>query len=251
VINVGNTSLFAGVFNAETLVAQFRVPMAGLKAGSPLSPGLFSRVRGRIDRAVICSVVPKLTDKVSQLVVRVFGVEPGRLVPEAPHGLKIAYREPGRLGADRIAAALGVQKLFPRKNVMVVDCGTATTITAIHAGGIVLGGAIFPGAALWPAMLQARTAQLPALKLRRPKVALGRSPEAGILSGNFHGHVGAIRELTRKIGAEAFGRGSVIVIGTGGHVRFFAEENIFDHVLPALVLVGLNEFAARMAAHGL
>jgi type III pantothenate kinase len=108
-----------------------------------------------------------------------------------------------------------------------------------------LGGAILPGLSLWSEMLSTRTAQLPSVSPRRPATALGRTTEAGIVSGIFHGHAGAIRELVQRIRREAFGRKDVVVVGTGGNARRFSQEKIFDVVVSDLVLHGLRDFAAR------
>ena len=82
--------------------------------------------------------------------------------------------------------------------------------------------------------------------MRRPARALGRSPEEAIASGVFYGHVGAIRETIDRVRREAFGRSHCVVIGTGGGVRLFASEGLFDVIEPALVLLGLAAFARRI-----
>jgi type III pantothenate kinase len=251
VLNLGNTSLFGGVFGGEKLQKSFRTSL-----GTAVKPDAFARfiaaqVRGGIDHAALCSVVPALTPKTVALVRRQFGVPPHVLTVDSPHGLKIGYRDPRQLGTDRLAAALGARKLFPRRNVVVIDCGTATTVTALHRDGTVLGGAILPGLALWPAMLASRTAQLPEVPPARPRVALGRSTKENLQSGIFHGHAGAIRDLVRRIRAEAFGRAGVVVVGTGGHAAKFSDEAIFDELQPALVLIGLHAFSTRLAVQRL
>lgn len=243
VLNVGNTSLFGGVFAAGKLQSQFRAPVRAATTARG-----FARIvsaRGGFECVAIGSVVPALTPKMARLVRRRFGVVPRVLTFDAPHGLKIGYRRPRELGTDRLAAALGARKIFPRRHAIVVDCGTATTVTALDRNGTLRGGAILPGLALWPAMLAARTAQLPEIKLRRPRAALGRATEENLQSGIFYGHAGAIRALIQKIGAEAFGRSAAaaVVIGTGGHAEIFSAEKIFDRIVPELVLVGLDVFA--------
>jgi type III pantothenate kinase len=247
VLSIGNTSLLGGVFSGEKRRQSFRVPVgAATKAGV-----VAAKVRGGVDRVAVCSVVPALTPKIVARVRRRFAVEPQVLTAGRAHGLKIGYRRPRELGTDRIAAALGARKLFPGRNLIVVDCGTATTVTALRRDGTLLGGAIFPGLALWPAMLASRTAQLPEVPLGRPQAALGRSTREALQSGFFHGHAGAIRELARRIRVEAFGRAKVVVVGTGGNAARFSAEGIFDEVEPELVLVGLNHFSALATARRL
>lgn len=67
------------------------------------------------------------------------------MLPVAPHdfrstpqlaGVRNGYREPGQLGADRFAAAIGAHALAPGQAVIVANCGTATTIDAVTADGV-------------------------------------------------------------------------------------------------------------------
>jgi type III pantothenate kinase len=238
-LDLGNSTLFGGVFSGGRLVGRFRLPVAGAAKAGGFDRLLAAQVRGRIDAAVLCSVVPALTLRIERGVRSAWGVTPLRFTAGGPHGLRIGYRNPKKIGTDRLAAALGARAGFPRENVVVVDCGTATTITALSRAGVVLGGAILPGISLWPEMLAARTAQLPLIAPHRPRSALGRSTEEGLHSGIFHGHAGAIRELVGRIRAEAFGRASAVVVGTGGRAAEFARENLFTELKPDLVLQGL------------
>jgi len=243
-IAIGNSSLFAGVFEADSLAWSLRAP-AGADPGGFVRR-LRVRARGRIDAAALCSVVPGLTSAVAGAVRRAWGVTPRVLRAAGGHGLRIGYLKPSQLGADRVAAALGARAAFPGRNVIVVDFGTATTVTALSREGVVLGGAIIPGAALWSGMLSAKTAQLPRVALRRPEAALARSTADGMRSGIFHGHAGAVRELAGRIRAEAFGRADAVVVGTGGNAAPFAGEGLFAEIKPDLVLRGLLMFSASV-----
>lgn len=239
-ISVGNTSLFVGRFAEARCVAAFRLASAELAR-------LPQRAGKAFEAVAVCSVVPALTPDVLRLVRRVWGIEARVLTAEAEHGLKIGYRRPRELGADRVAAALGVAEKFPGKKAIVVDCGTATTVTALRGDGTILGGAILPGLALWPEALAARTAQLPRVAPGRPRAALGRSTREGIASGSFFGHAGAIREVVARVRAEAFGRAKALVVGTGGNAARFADEKLFDRIEADLGLHGLAAFARKDA----
>lgn len=242
VVSIGNTSIFGAVFDQRKRVAQFRVPIPKTDVARGTGRHVLPQVRGKIDRAALCSVVPELTARVAHEVETRFGVVAERLTAKSAPGLKIGYRNPPELGTDRIAAALGARAVTGARNLIVVDCGTATTVTALRRDGVILGGAIFPGLALWPEMLASRTAQLPKTPLLRPRVALGRSTREGLQSGIFHGHAGAIRELITRIRREAFGRAAVVVVGTGGNGKAFASEKLFSRYVPDLVLIGLDRF---------
>lgn len=244
VLSLGNTSLFGGVFSGARLMQTFRMPRTRL-------PELPHRVRGEIDAVALCSVVPDATPRLVAQIRRRWQVVPRVLTTAAPHGLTIGYRRPRELGSDRLATALGARALFPRRHLLVVDCGTATTITAVSRVGQILGGAIFPGATLWAQALATGTAQLPLITPRRPRTAVGRSPAEAIGSGLFFGQLGAIHELVERVRREAFGRAAVLVIGTGGHAPLFESDGPFDVVEPNLLLLGLRRFAAsRQAIRG-
>ena len=128
----------------------------------------------------------------------------------------------------------------PGANIIVVDCGTATTLDVVTAGGDYLGGAILPGVGISVETLAGRTAKLPTVEITRPATALGRSTIESIQAGVYHGHVGAIRQLLGELTREAFAGERPCVVGTGGFARLLEGEKLFDEVVPELVLLGLK-----------
>jgi type III pantothenate kinase len=239
VLNIGNTTLFAGVYAGARLQRSVRCETTGLVRLAQLGSM-------KIERAAVCSVVPAMLPDALRLIRRTWGVEAKILTGTSKHGLKIAYPNPGDMGPDRVAASLGAASAFPRRNVVIVDCGTATTVTALRKDGCVLGGAIMPGLGLWAEMLAQRTALLPRVAVSRPPRAIGRSPRAGIVSGCYFGHAGAVRELIGRVRREAFGAERALVIGTGGNLKALEREKLFDLAEPTLVLRGLRCFAEQI-----
>ena len=175
--------------------------------------------------------------------MKYFDSEPFVLQAGVKTGLKIKYRNPAEVGADRVACAIAAAQLQPGRDVLVVDCGTATTIEVVTAGGDYLGGAILPGIGISSEMLSSRTAKLPRVEIARPDHALGRTSAESIQSGLYHGHVGAIRNVLSALIAECFAGERPRVIGTGGFARLFASEELFDEIVPELVLFGLKRAA--------
>ncbi len=245
VLNIGNSSLLGGVYQGRRLLSQFRIPVCDCVTARGFKEMLLPELKGFFDFVALCSVVPKITTPLCRRLAKATGCDPLLLTASADHGLKIAYREPGRLGTDRLAAALGARALHPGKNVIVVDFGTATTVTALRKDGLLCGGAIFPGVGLWSEALASRTAQLPAVRPAKPSSPVGRSPEEAIASGLYHGHVGAVRHLVETIGSTAFGSDAWIVLGTGGQAALFAREKLFTRLHPDLILRGLLEFSTH------
>ncbi len=245
-LDIGNSQIHGGVFDGDMLRCQFRKTTHPL-GSSDESGVFFSAVlrengvdpRG-IQRAAICSVVPQAHYSVRAACVKYFHCEPFVLQAGVKTGLKVRYRNPHEVGADRIAGAVAAVQRRPGSPLIVVDCGTATTFDVVTADGDYLGGAILPGVGISVETLAGRTAKLPTVEITRPANALGRSTVESIQSGIFHGHVGAIRHLLGELGNEVFGGVRPHVIGTGGFARLFEGEKLFAEIVPELVLLGLK-----------
>jgi type III pantothenate kinase len=245
-LDVGNSQIHGGVFDGDTLRLQFRKTTQPVGSSDEL--GVFLRSvlwENTIDPAVvrrvaICSVVPPMAYPLRAACVKYFNSEPFVLQAGVKTGLKIRYRNPAEVGADRVACAIAAGQRHPAQDVLVVDCGTATTLEAVTATGDYLGGAIMPGVGISAEILASRTAKLPRVEIARPESALGRTTIESIQSGLYHGHVGAIRNLLAALTTEAFAGRPARVIGTGGFARMFEAEGLFDEIVPELVLFGLK-----------
>ena len=193
-----------------------------------------------ISRVAVCSVVPPALHSIRSACLKYFQCEPFVLQAGVKTGLKVRYRNPHEVGADRIANAIAATQRQPGRDVLVVDCGTATTLDVVSAAGDYLGGAILPGVGISAEMLASRTARLPAVEIARPEAALGRTTVESIQAGLYHGHVGAIRQLVAELSREAFAGAKPHIFGTGGFARMFEREGIFDEIVPELALAGLK-----------
>jgi type III pantothenate kinase len=245
-LDVGNSQIHGGVYDGDTLRCQFRKSTQPLDSSDEL--GIFFaavlRENGVEPRAVkrvaICSVVPAALHALRGAAAKYFHCEPFVLQAGVKTGLKVRYRNPHEVGADRIAGAIAAVRRFPQQDVMVVDCGTATTVEVVTAEADYLGGVILPGVAVSAGALASNTAKLPRVEIARPEAVLGRTTVESIQSGLYHGHVGAIRHILAALRAEAFPGRPVRVIGTGGFSRMFESENLFEEIVPELVLWGLR-----------
>ena len=248
-LDIGNSQIHGGVFDDETLRCQFRKTTHPL--GSSDEFGVFFaavlRENGVDPKAVrataVCSVVPPALYPVRSACVKYFRCEPFVLQAGVKTGLKVRYRNPHEVGADRIAGAVAATQRRPAANVIVVDCGTATTFDVVTAEADYLGGAILPGVGISVETLAGRTAKLPTVEITRPATALGRSTIESIQAGVYHGHVGAIRQLLGELTRETFAGQRPYVVGTGGFARLFEGEKLFDEIVPELVLLGLKHAA--------
>jgi type III pantothenate kinase len=245
-LDIGNTQIHGGAFDGDSLRCQFRKSTQPLGSTDEVGIFLVSVLRENgvdpksVDRVALCSVVPAALHPVRGASKQYFGREPFVLQAGVRTGLKVRYRNPLEVGADRIAGAIGATQRRPARNLIVVDCGTATTFDVVTAGGDYLGGVILPGMGVSAETLASRTAKLPRVEIARPEAMLGRSTVESIQSGLYHGHAGAIRHIVAGLGREAFAGDRPHVIGTGGFARMLDEERLFDEIVPELVLLGLR-----------
>jgi len=256
-LDLGNTTMHGGVFEGDKLLFQFR-RTSDTRASSD-EIGVFLRSVIRENRAdpsnvrhiAICSVVPDAIHSVRNACQKYFGLSPFLLQAGVKTGLKIKYRNPLEVGADRIADAIAGIHLYPNRNLLIVDFGTATTIEVITRDREYLGGAILAGMRISMEALDARTARLPTVEIVKvdPKNVLGRSTVESIQSGLYFGTMGMVKELTNRLTVECFNGGQgpdkPVILATGGFSSLFDKTGLFDEIVPDLVLKGLN-LALRM-----
>ena len=248
-LDVGNTHIFAGVFDGERLAAKFRCTSSNATSDEF---GTFFRNALRengiepalIKEVAVCSVVPDLIYTLQHMTVKYFGLEPFLLQGGAKTGLNIKYKNPLEVGADRIANAIAASALYPGRNLVIVDLGTATTFCAVSARKEYLGGLIMPGPRISMEALAERTAKLPRVEITKPAELVGKTTVESIQSGLYYSSLLAIKGIAAKIKDEYFS-GDALVIGTGGFSRLFEDAEVFDHAVPDLVLLG-TAAAARM-----
>ncbi len=244
-IDVGNTQIFGGVFENEELIFQFRKTSRQDFSSDEIGVFLKSVLREnkinpeKIDGISICSVVPDLNHSLRAGCIKYFNKEPFFLKPGVKTGLKIKYRNPVEVGADRIANAIGATHIFPNKNLIVIDFGTATTFCVINKNKEYLGGIILPGIKISMEALESNTAQLPLVEIKEIENVIGRSTVESIQSGLYFGQIGMVKEIKSRIIEEAFKEEKPVVIATGGFSRLFENVGLFDIMIPTLVLNGL------------
>jgi type III pantothenate kinase len=192
-----------------------------------------------IDRIAVSCVVPEQAHPLRNACRIYFGREPLFLEAGIKTRLKIKTRNPQEVGADRIANAIAVAEMYPERNVVVIDFGTAITLDAVTAEREYLGGSICAGLGLAMEALGTKTAKLPFVEITQPTAALGRSTVEAIQGGLYFGYLGLIKELVARIRREAFGGADCVTVATGGFSQLYRNSGLFDETVPDLVLRGL------------
>jgi type III pantothenate kinase len=147
------------------------------------------------------------------------------------------YESKHTLGYDRIAAAAGAFQLFPYKNTLIIDLGTAAKYDFIDAAGNFQGGMIAPGRAMRFKALHTFTGKLPLLDGTKKPLLIGKTTAACIESGVINGMCAEINGIIEEY--QKLGEIQVIITGGDG-VHFESQLKYPTFAAPNLVLEGLN-----------
>jgi type III pantothenate kinase len=231
VIDIGNTRSKVAIFKD--------CEVAALKIEEKLSQAIIAQILmdyPQIKRCIISSV----TESHEEFAVFLGKQKLQVLVLEANTPLPYIhnYKTKETLGKDRIAAIAGACMLYPKKDVLVIDAGTAVTFDFKNKNEEYLGGTISPGLEMRFKALHHFTSKLPLLKSRESKTFMGNSTDEAIINGVQNG---LIFEMEGYIGSLKNNYLDLIVLLTGGDAQFFdnkLKKPIF--VVSNLVLTGLN-----------
>jgi type III pantothenate kinase len=161
-----------------------------------------------------------------------------------PVPLTIDYLTPNSLGTDRIGGAVGAAYLYPDKNMLLADIGSAITYDIVQAGGIFKGGNISPGLGMRLKALSTFTGHLPRLYFREGDEfgTFGKCTDDAIRNGVVNGLIAEINSFIEMAIKE---EKCELIILTGGNAALFAPylnlENTPVVILPELVSIGLKQ----------
>lgn len=163
--------------------------------------------------------------------------------------------EPVTVGVDRLLAALAA---FERSGqaCAVIDAGTAITVDLVDDQGVFRGGVIAPGLRVMLASLHEHTAALPRIEPEEPGPDGVPPPAPGLTTAQAmqRGCVAACRGLVRQVVehyAELCGRYPRVIATGGDAPRLFAGDDLIEHIVPDLVLMGLHStYTARRPGAG-
>ncbi|TYA53128.1 type III pantothenate kinase [Formosa maritima] len=231
VIDVGNTFVKLAVFQDDEMFYQTSVEEQGFKNEFEIILETYPN----IDTCIISSV----------------GNLNGTALKLIKHSLKVIvlsseiklpfinnYTTPKTLGVDRLALISAASKLYPIKNVLVIDAGTCITYDFITKENIYLGGSISPGIRMRYQSLNNLTANLPLIETQMPENIIGNSTESAIHSGVVFG---VLNEIEGVIGSYKEKNSDLTVILTGGDANFLSKQlksSIFAN--SNFLLQGLN-----------
>lgn len=231
IIDIGNTLVKLAVFRDGGIVAQHNVER--------LHPAMLDRLLvawPEIDKAVVSSTRGEADDVVELVRPRVKRLLEFNSQVRVP--VSNAYATPETLGRDRLAAAVGAGVLYPGRNVLIVDFGTAITIDLVTADNVFRGGCISPGVKTRFRSLHDYTATLPLCAPAEEELLTARTTRSAIEQGVMNGIAFEIEGYIDRMQAQI---DDLCIIFTGGDAKYFVKRiknTIFANC--NLVFCGLN-----------
>lgn len=247
-IDVGNTLTRFGLFEGDELASTWCAtthPVITVDEAHTMLREFFL-IRGfsspshevSIERAIVSSVVPSITDAWIQAAHAVSASRPLVVGPGLKTGLKMRFDDPGEVGSDRIADMVAAKELFGFP-LIVVDFGTTTNFEVLDEGGAFAGGIIAPGLRLSLSALSSAAARLSMVEMKAPASIVGTNTRTAIQSGAVMGEVARIDGLIDMIWQEMGCAGGVVMSGDDAS----ALAALCSHeaqVEPDLTLLGLG-----------
>lgn len=149
------------------------------------------------------------------------------------------YKTKDTLGKDRLAAVIGANNIFPNRNVLVIDMGTAITFDLINKNKQYEGGTISPGLEMRFKALNHFTNKLPLLQKNENDLTIADNTKDAIISGVQNG---ISFEVDGYINALKNKYDDLKIILTGGDAIFF-DKKVKNSIFVNLNLnyIGLNQ----------
>ncbi len=218
-IDMGNTNIVIGCIDDENILFVERLSTDRSKTELEYAISfknvleLYQIDVNAIDGVIISSVVPPLLNTIKKAVKKVVDKAPKVVGPGIKTGLNILMDNPAQVGSDLIVGAVaGLQEYGAP--LIIIDMGTATTISVIDGKRNYVGGVIMPGPNTSLNALVANTSQLHRISLEAPKKVIGKNTTDCMKSGMIYGNAacidGMVERMEEELGSEA------TVIATGG-----------------------------------
>ena len=226
-IDIGNTNIVVGCIDKEKIYLTERISTIRTK----------TELEYAIDIKTILAI-HQITFAARLAVQKILKKDAMIVGPGVKTGLNILLDNPGEMGADRVADAVAALAQYPVP-LVIVDMGTATTISVVDDKKHYIGGMILPGVQISLDALTSRASQLSGISIEEPKKIIGKNTVDCMKSGILYGNAAAVDGIIDRI-EEELGQ-KVTVIATGGMSRKIVPHCKREMILDGdLLLKGLQ-----------
>ena len=245
VLDIGNSSVVVGVYHDGLLSHVWRldsVVSGGINPYKEQIARLLLEANvavSDISLVIVSSVVPSLTEPFRKFLQNFFDCQVVVLGPDVYALLDLQIDRPREIGSDLVANAYAAHKRY-QQDCIIVDFGTALTITAVDTQPRICGVSIAPGIRTALKSLMLNTAQLPEVPLDIPESVLGVNTVTAIQSGVLTGYVGLVEKLVTEYQKQWSPRAIVVVTGGMNHV-LYPLRHLIHEMYPNLTMDGVRD----------
>jgi len=230
-IDAGNTNIVAALIDEQGVIREYRYETKRTETEEYHRMHIENLLKNQpVCDAAISSVVPEVNEHLKNICRNITGSEPLLISAHIKTGLDIKYDNPDKLGADLITAAAGAVNKY-KTPVIIVDIGTATTISVVSGHKEYLGGMIAPGPYTSMRALAAMTSQLPEIQLAVTDKIIGTNTADCIKIGTLTAHAAMIDGMADRI-LDYLQAENTKIIATGGGAKEITDmcrhKMIFD-----------------------
>ena len=206
-VNIGNSNIRFAVVEGQQVHLSWTIATKPYRTAGEFYMSFqsykeqYKNAFGKITKIVVGSVVPQQTQIIAKMLQKTFSIN--------------------QMGTDLYANAVAAHYLYPEQKKIIIDFGTALTLTGVAETGQMLGVIIAPGVVTSLQSLVNSTAQLPYIELNEPKSVLGMDTETCMQSGMIYGYTAMVEGLIERI--KQTYQSDFLVISTGGVGHVFSK----------------------------
>ena len=206
-IEIGNSTITLGGVEGDEIRFESRINTDRVKTSDTYCIDLktlfeiYGVELASIEGVIISSVVPQVMNSVRTAIRKLLNLEPLIVGPGLKTGLDIRLENPAAMGAGLVAADVAALAEY-KPPLIIIDMGTATTMSVLDPKGAHLGGCVCPGVKISLDALTSRTSLLPGIQLDSPMQAVGRNTADAMRSGVMFGTAAMLDGMIDRFSAE-------------------------------------------------
>ncbi len=219
-VDVGNTNIVFGctkpenyeIVFEERLVTDLRKTAIEYAITFKTILDLYKIKPEDIEGGILSSSVPPVTAQIKKGMERLLGKNVIEVGPGIKTGVDIKLDDPSQLGPDLLVGAVAGLAQYGAP-LILLDMGTATTISVINDQRRFLGGMIIPGVRVALEGLTTNAAHLPEIAIEQPSKLIAGNTVGAMQSGSVYGQAACIDGMIDRIWEDLGYKTTVVATG--------------------------------------
>ena len=217
-VDIGNTNTVVGCFDREKILfierisTNQRTTELEYAVSLKMALDIHGYKADMLTGAIISSVVPTVTGTMKRAIEKFASIPVTVVSPGIKTGLSIKVDNPAQLGSDLVVESVAGINNYPCP-MIIIDMGTATTLSVIDSKKNYLGGMIMTGLAISADALTSHTSQLPKIAFEPPTRVIGKNTVECMKNGIMFSAACALDGLIERIEDELGEKCTLVATG--------------------------------------